>query len=250
MLKIFQIVDKFINSVTMYRLVLYGLIVLVFFSFVGSFTGNLSYSIESLVLSLIVLIVVCFVSNIIFSKLFNVFYNFESSFITALILFLILLPITNSEEGLTVVFAGLLAMGSKYIFAYHKKHIFNPVAISIFILGVLGNTNVFWWVGSSMLLPATSIVGLFVVKKIRRGSLVFSFLISSIFILILESLLKSHSVIDTLSTIFLSWPIIFFATIMLTEPLTTPPKKNLQIIYGLIAVPIQESYKNFHTEIL
>jgi hypothetical protein len=39
---------------------------------------------------------------------------------------------------------------------------------------------------------------------------------------------------DILTQMMLSWPIIFFATIMFTEPLTTPPVKKTQLIYAII----------------
>jgi len=48
------------------------------------------------------------------------------------------------------------------------------------------------------------------------------------------SLLQGSNLLTTLKQIILFCPIFFFAFIMLTEPLTTPPTKKLQSIYGVL----------------
>ncbi|HEV8677652.1 MAG TPA: FAD-dependent oxidoreductase, partial [Candidatus Paceibacterota bacterium] len=40
--------------------------------------------------------------------------------------------------------------------------------------------------------------------------------------------------LDTLETLFLSWPLMFMGTIMLTEPFTMPPSRPLRVVYGAI----------------
>jgi len=217
----------------MYRLVLYGLFVLAGLAIIFGFTGILSYSGLSLIYSLLVIIAVCGVANYILAKLFKVQTNVESVWITSLILFLILFPIASWTDFGTFILAGVLAMGSKYILAINKKHIFNPTAISVFILGLFG-FGISWWVGSSVMFIPVAVLGLLVLRKIRRFSLFFSFLLASVASIFAVGFSQGIGFYEILGSTLISGPIIFFGTIMLTEPSTTPPTRKLQIVYGLI----------------
>ena len=123
--------------------------------------------------------------------------------------------------------ASFVAVCSKYIFAYQKSHIFNPAAIAAFSLSVLGNGNATWWIGSAQLLPLVLVLGFIVTRKLKRQAMV-------IFFLLVASLFASlrHFPLEFL---WVSGPLVFFATIMLTEPLTTPPTKKSQLTYSLFA---------------
>ncbi len=78
-----------------------------------------------------------------------------------------------------------------------------------------------------MLLPFTLLAGLLVVRKIRRFEMFFAFLVAS---LISIAFFYESSVVE----VFTVWPLIFFGTIMFTEPITTPPTKNLRFVYAII----------------
>lgn len=227
-----HLIDNFLNAITMYRVVQFGLIALALISLVFSAAGTLFYNPISLIVSLLILSVTCYISNFLFSKLLKAPTNNESYLITALILFFIYLPATTIHDALTLFLAGTIAMASKYIFAFNKRHIFNPAAFAAFILGVFGNGNALWWIGSGILLPFVIIIGLLIVRKIRRFHLFFSFLISSIVSISVFGIMSHISLQTWLLDAFVSWPLLFFATVMLTEPLTTPPTKKLQMIYG------------------
>lgn len=115
-------------------------------------------------------------------------------------------------------------MALKFILAINKKHIFNPVAISVAVTAIFINASANWWVGSASMLPIVAIGGFLVIRKIKRWDLVLSFLITALIVIGPGRWLRS--VRDT--------PLIFFAVIMLTEPLTTPPRRILRIIYGAL----------------
>lgn len=229
-----NIIDKFLNSITMYRLVLYGLTALALISVVFGFTGVLSFSGFDLIISAVILLVVCHVVNLILAKIFKVSANVESSSITALILFFLLYPGLDLTSIGTMVIAAVLAMLSKYILKIKRKHIFNPVAIAAVILDLSGSGLVIWWVGSRVLLPFTLILGLMIVRKLRRFTLFLSFVAVSLTVMMLYGLSANENLVDVLTLAFISWPLIFLGTVMLTEPLTTPPGKKLQMIYGAL----------------
>jgi Na+-transporting NADH:ubiquinone oxidoreductase subunit NqrB len=84
------------------------------------------------------------------------------------------------------------------------------------------------------MLPFVVIGGLLMVRKLRRTDLVVSFLAVSLITFSGFILLRGQELIPSLEKFFLTSPIIFFAFVMLTEPLTTPPTKKLRMIYGAL----------------
>jgi Na+-translocating ferredoxin:NAD+ oxidoreductase RnfD subunit len=228
------IIDKSLNSITMYRLVMYGLIVLAVIAIGLGFLHKLPFSGLQFIETLLIVTITCFVTNFGISKLLKVATGDESYLITGLILFFILAPIANLTDVWVTVAAGVIAMASKYVLVINKKHVFNPAAIAIFLLSLFGIGNGIWWVGSLILLPFVLILGLLVVRKIRRFHLFISFVISAVTVLVLFNLGNHMSPMESMKQSFTSWPLIFFGTIMLTEPLTAPARKNMQIIYGAL----------------
>ncbi len=239
-------IDRFINNITMYRLTLYSLTAIFVYALILSAFGIADFPFKplALIVGLLVLIAVCYISNLLFSKIFKAPRNIESAYITAFILFFIMPPIgsfTGTYESIGILaLAGVIAMASKYILAIHKKHIFNPAAVSAFITGLIFTAgNASWWAGSTALLPIVIIVGFLIVRKIHRAHLFFSFLIVCALTLIVFSisngtLTDAEALLPFIKQFLFSWPVIFFGTIMLTEPLTTPPTRKWQMIYGAI----------------
>ncbi len=125
-------------------------------------------------------------------------------------------------------------MASKYIFAINKKHIFNPVAFGVAICALTFNQSANWWAGRSQMFVLVLILGLLIVRKIRRFDLVFYFFFTSFCTILLLSLLRGSDFFTIFTKTLLDTPILFFAFVMVTEPLTTPPTKLLQSIYGAL----------------
>lgn len=234
-----KIIDDFLNQITMYRLVLYGLFILAGISIIFGFFGIISYSAFSLAMSLVILIFSCAVFNFIFAKILSVQRNAESAYITALILFFILNPqVQDFRSAFILILVSFLAIASKYVLAINKKHIFNPVAIGVLIIGLSGIGSAIWWVATPYMVLPLAVIGFLIVKKMKRFLMFTCFFTASLFILVFSRLgsvsVSPVSIAKLVEEIIFSWPILFFGTIMLTEPATTPPKKHLQIFYGLI----------------
>lgn len=218
----------------MYRLVLYYLIFLLGVAVLFSAAGLLAYDAFALLVSISFLLGVCWITNRIFSWTFGVPANVESVYISALILALIITPIQSLNDLWFMGWAAVLAMASKYIVAYKGKHIFNPVAFAVALTYFTIDQSASWWIGSAIMLPITLLGGLLAVRKIGRFDLVFSFLISSLCFTWLSSLFTGNGFFTTLQNTILYSPILFFAFIILTEPLTTPPTRKLRIYYGVL----------------
>jgi len=230
-------IDRFINGITMYRLTLYSLSAIALYAIMASVFGLLTFSPLSLLGSLALLFLVSYNSNLLFAKIFKAPTNAESSAITALIIFLIASPIGYLNPVSIDIFALILiatvANFAKYWLALHKKHIFNPAAIAVFLCGLLPFIDgAIWWIGSLVMLPVVAIASFLVVRKIRRFTMVGTFLITAFLISVTVNQINFGQA--NMLEIFASWPLIFFAGFMLTEPLTTPPRRKLQVYYALI----------------
>lgn len=229
-------IDSLLNRITMYRLVLYYLIVLVIAAIIFAAFGLLPYSPWAILTSGALATLVCWIANGLFAKIFKAAPNVESVYITALILALIIPPALPTDfSGILFIFwASLIAMASKYILAIGKKHIFNPAAIAVVVTGIAFGDYASWWVGGNLPLMACVVIGgLLVVRKIQRFDLVLSFLAAAFVVISLHSLPESPWAVA--QKIVLHTPIFFLAFIMLTEPLTTPPTRGWRIAYGALA---------------
>jgi ferredoxin-NADP reductase/Na+-translocating ferredoxin:NAD+ oxidoreductase RnfD subunit len=227
-------IDRILNRITMYRLVLYYLIALLAAAIVLALVGILPYDPFALLFSIGFLIAVCVVANAIFAKTFDVPANAESVYISALILALIITPLQSTQDLWFLGWAAVWAMASKYILAIRGKHIFNPVAFAVALTALTIDQTASWWVGSAPMLPFVLVGGILVVRKIRRLSLVASFMLAALATIVLFSLIGGENMIATMQKTLLSSPLLFFACIIVTEPLTAPPTRKLQIYYGAL----------------
>ncbi len=227
-------IDSLLNKITMYRLVLYFLIVLLAASAIFGAFGMLPYSPLSITASAALLTLACWIVNGILAKIFNVQPNVESVYITALILALIITPHVPMQAGtfIFLVFAAVIAMGSKYILTIRKRHFLNPAAFAVATTGLALHQYASWWVGGNLPLFAFIIIGgLLVLRKIQRFDLALAYLGAAFGVAVIVHLPANPW--ETMQKAILHTPIFFFASIMITEPLTTPPTRGKRMIYGI-----------------
>ncbi len=218
----------------MYRLILYYLIVLISAAAGLSYFHLFPFDPVALILSVLFLYFFSGFVNDFLAKLYHVPANVESVYITALILALIVAPAKSVTDFFFLGIAAIIAMASKYILNINGKHIFNPAAIAVVISAFFLNQPANWWVGNPYMLPFVIIGGLLVVRKIQREDMVFGFLVTAITIIAGNAIFNGNSIITSLNQVLFHSPLFFFAFVMLTEPLTSPPTKILQIIYGAL----------------
>lgn len=233
------IIDDLLNKITMYRLTLYYLIYLVIVTIILGIFKLSAYSPIDIFIETVVSIVFCYMANYVFAKIFKATTNIESVFITALILVLIV-PVKFPTNLLFFMAASVLAMGIKYLPTIDKKHIFNPAAGGLVAISLLSSEHVAtWWVGSTYMFPFVFLGGLLIVRKIRRAQMVSVFLLVYILLIGISAFVHNGSI----SAVMITWQrglissaVFFFAFVMLTEPITSPPKKKLQAIYATLVV--------------
>lgn len=229
-------IDILLNKFTMYRFTLYYLIFLVAIAVFFSFFGFLTYKPFDIVINTLIAVGISLLANYLFAKIFKAITNVESVFITALILVLIV-PISFPQNTAFLIFASIIAMAAKYLLTVEKRHLFNPAAISVAAISLISNNSATWWVGTPIMLPFIVLGGLLVIRKTRREIMVINFLGAYLFLITLGAVFHTGSIVSVLTTWKLSLfhsALFFFAFVMLTEPLTSPATKRLQIFYAYV----------------
>lgn len=226
--------DRWLNQVTMYRLVIYYLCVLLGVALLQSWWGALHYPISALAGTTVVAVGTCWAINYLFATIFESPLNHDSAVITGLILALIVGPAQLPRDYVFLTWAATLAMASKYILARHNVHMFNPAAIALVATGFFAGQTASWWVGTASLTPFVIGGGLLLVRKFRRGDLVWFFVWTTLFLSLAWSAIGGVAPEQALRQVVLNSPIWFLAFVMLTEPVTLPPTRRLQIVYGIL----------------
>lgn len=218
----------------MYRVVLYALASLVVIALGLSATQQLGYSSYGvLAATLIVLVGLCFSTNLLLGKLYNVATNHESAIITALILFFVLATPTDAKGWIGIAFAAIVAMVSKYVITWRSTHIFNPAALGVLIVSLLGIGYGDWWIANSALLIPMIIAGFLVLLKLRRFELFLAFFVSAM-ALILFKTVPDAGLGSAVTTAVTLYPLLFLGAIMLTEPATMPLTRSDRLIFGVL----------------
>lgn len=227
-------INYLLDRTTMYRLVLYVLLALLGLAMLLAALNLLHFSPFALLFTTIFLVVICWATNTIFSFVLEIPTNLESALITALILALILDP-AQSLGGLQLPgWVAILAMSSKYLLAIRKKHLFNPAAIAVVITAFAMDGTASWWIGTASMLPAVLIGGWLIARKLRQEEMVLLCGAAALITTCLLSVVEGKTLSVELTQLLLQSPLFFFASIMVTEPLTAPPTSKLRRWYGVL----------------
>ncbi len=84
------------------------------------------------------------------------------------------------------------------------------------------------------MLPYVLIGGVLLVRKIRRGRMVFTFFASALVATVIYALLAKSGVYTALKETLTTSAMFFLGFVMLTEPLTTPPTAKKQTWYAIL----------------
>ncbi|MGE5392383.1 MAG: FAD-dependent oxidoreductase [Candidatus Saccharibacteria bacterium] len=228
-------IDNLIDRITMYRLTLYYLLFLLAAAAVLAFFGFLPFSPLALVYSTTVLVAACYLFNAIFAKVVGVEINIESAYITGLILALIISPNVGTYASILpfLLWASAWAMVSKFIINVGNKHLFNPAAFAVALTSFTISRSASWWVGTAAMLPFALVGAFLIVRKLRRFDLFLGFVVAALAAIAVLTFGQGSMPIALWRAI-ISSPLIFFGSIMLTEPLTAPPKQDGRIAYGIL----------------
>lgn len=232
-MKFLHYIPSWLDRTGMYRVVSVSLLFLVVCSLALSVFGHSPYSFVEQMISLTAVVLVALVANVVLAKVFSVSANHESALITALILFFLFTPIYEFADVYFISGAALIAMVSKYVISWRKQHIFNAAAFGAVALSFTGLQEAWWWVAQPEMFIPLVIVGLMVLSKVRRFTMILSFLITGLIVVCVEGQMSGGGELtDTIYKFFVTGPALFLAFFMLTEPFTAPSTRNLQMYYG------------------
>lgn len=145
-----------------------------------------------------------------------------SAGITGLILAMVLSPLPIYQQ----IIIALVAILQKHLIKREGRHIFNPAAFGLLFAWIVFGSVPAWWA------VATPAVFLFLFSDYLIGRLPLSFS----FYLVSTILVSAFSYFTTgvFSFSILSYPLLFFATVMVVEPRTSAITKKGMMIEGAL----------------
>lgn len=154
-----------------------------------------------------------------------------SALVSGLIIALVIDPNALWYQVATIC---ALSMAFKNFIRIDNRHIFNPAAIGLFLGGVVFNLGISWWGASFQVIQPDiwSIIAFLILLfpayvsffRMKRYGSILSFLIT-------YALLSSFQILSDPTSLF-------FALVMLPEPMTSPYKLKKQIFYGAIVATV------------
>ncbi len=229
----------------MYQAVMRFLIGTAVLAVILSIADRIPFNPGDLIATLAVAIGASGLTQALITRVFKRTPNRESWLITALILGLIVGPSPLPDIWLPLSLASAAAIASKFFLTWNKRHIFNPAALGVVCMTIVLGSGSSWWVGSLPFTALTAIGGLLIAHKIRRVKSVLIFVVVYLTGLTLSngSVLGVEASIGLLKSLLFNSPLLFFATVMLIEPATSPTGQRLRQYYaglvGLGALTIQ-----------
>lgn len=154
-----------------------------------------------------------------------------SAIITSTIISIVLTP-----SFATIHFsflAVLIALLSKHFLKMGFSHVFNPANIGALAVSLLQSTMQSWWATGTPWLAA--LLGLVVIYRIRAWFITLPFLLVTIILQGALMFYTGQNNVDFLFASIFSGTVLFFATVMLVEPMTTPTNDKSKLAFGLIA---------------
>lgn len=210
---------------------------------IAAAAGQLLATPAELLASLGVSTVTCLAANRACAWLWRAPVRYESALVTALVLHLIAWPGLDPQTLLALVLAGVLATVGKYLLAVRGRRLANPAAFGLFATGLLGLGSGNWWVASPALFPVVAIAAVAVLRRSGAGAPAMAALAAGSTLLVARLTWAGAPPAQAALTALTSYPILFLAAFMVTDPQLFPPRRWQQLLVGalaggLVAAPI------------
>ncbi|MCC9203531.1 FAD-dependent oxidoreductase [Arthrobacter sp. zg-Y769] len=226
--------NTFLGRWTMYRLSVWLLLAVAAWAFVLSFAGVLFYSPAELGATAVTAVASTMITSRVAGLLLRTRPQTDSSLITGLLLFFLFWPSTDGAQLATVALAGAVATASKYLLAFRRRHIFNPAAVGAFVVAVTGLGGAVWWVATPGMLVAVLPAAVLMLYRNRLLPMAGVFVLTAVIVTLARFLAAGESLPGALTTIAVSYPLVFLAGFMLTEPLTLPPLRIQRLLEAAV----------------
>lgn len=248
------VADRLLGRATMYRAVTVALVVLAAGSVLFGAIGLIPFDAPGLIAALAVAVVVGVSTNRLLARIWRVRPHTESSLITALLGFFLFLPGATLEALGPLALAVAAANLSKYVLAVRGRHVLNPIAAGAVVVTLTGISGAGWWVATPALLPFILIGGALVIRRAGAWDLALPLVAVAVPGVALGLLATGSTPAVALTTAIASYPTLFLAAFMMTEPLTAPPRRWQRIavsaLVGVLSLlPLRVGYVVMSPEI-
>lgn len=153
--------------------------------------------------------------------------------------------------------AGILAIGSKHIIVYKKRHIFNPSNFAIVLLLVaipqIVTINPEQWRTSFLLIAPILLLGTRLIIKAKVYAIALSFMAAEVFFFAVYHLngeLNWFQGVTNFPFSFFSPSLLIFTFFMITDPRTVPKNQLGKVLFGGIIGALHWFYLSFGFESL
>ncbi|MBI2624421.1 RnfABCDGE type electron transport complex subunit D [Candidatus Parcubacteria bacterium] len=153
----------------------------------------------------------------------RVLYLPQSGLITGLIVAIVLAPASPLWQVAAAAAMGIL---SKHVIRWRGRQLLNPAALGLAATVIFAGALEGWW---GDVVPAyVAVLGAFIITRTRKWPVVAAFAAAWMFIAVVKAP-QAHAVLGAVRTLPL-----FFVSVMLIEPMTTPAFPRAQVGYGMI----------------
>ena len=228
------LLDRLTGRVTMYRLVVLVLLAIAVVAIVLSLLRVVPFPPLGLVVALVVALVVGYGTNRLFAAIRRIRPHAESGLITGLLGFFLFLPLLTAQALGALAIAIAVANLSKYLLVIRGRHVVNPIAIGAVVVLLTGISGATWWVATPALLPLIVLGGALVVRRAGAWDLTLPVLIVLVPGTVIHLVTTGSAPGAATWTAIASYPSLFLAAFMVSEPLTAPPRRGQRILVSAL----------------
>lgn len=218
----------------MYRVMSASLLALLLVSLAFAATGLIGYQPQGILATAVVAVGATLVTTLMFSQTFRAIAHLESSLITGLLITFIVPPTLQLADLGGAAAAGALAGLSKFLLVHRKRHFLNPAALGVTVTGLLGLTASFWWVATPPLTPVIILLGLLVAWRGGVLTIALTGLFVGVGVTLVRLIVSGEELLTSVYLVATSYPIVFLALFMLTEPLTLPGRFRARVLVAVV----------------
>lgn len=217
--------DAVLGRVTTYRLMVLVLGALAVWAVVLGAAGRIATEPLDLLASLAVAVVAAAASHRLWAFLWRAPARTESALITGLLLFFLMWPSSSPRDLALLAGASAAATLSTFVLRWRHRHVFNPAALGALVMTLTGLTGAVWWVATPALLLPVVLGALLVLRRTGRTLMALLFLALAASLTVWRLTDAGATAGAALATTLGSYPLVFVAAFMLTEPVTLPPRR-------------------------
>jgi Na+-transporting NADH:ubiquinone oxidoreductase subunit NqrB len=170
--------------------------------------------------------------------------SLKSAFITSLGICLLF----KANSAWLFLFAGMLAIGQKFLTKVNGKHLWNPANFGIVLMIILSGEG--WispgqWGSGALLIFLIGTAGLAVLSHVKRLDTGVAFILTIAVLEYFRTIVYLGWEWDVLFLKLSSGSLWLFALFMITDPMTTPGNKTARIVWSILIAVLSFYLANF-----